>query len=765
MANEQARKVLQQGIAAARAGQQAQAQQLLREAVRRDPQSEAAWLWLSSAAADPKERLFCLRKLLEINPNNENALKGLRALGISDPAAAQAQPTTSIPLPDEARINASMQQLDALLAGYRPLPTAILPIEWARKRRGRVGDNSATLLRVGIAAGVLAALLMIGGAVYLLSGARNGQAIAFLATPTNTPTDTPTPSPTVGYTTTPSLTPRIPDTPTSTLPPPATPGSIYYRPNTPSYPVSNSGPMLTGQAYYAIGRYSTAIAAFSTEMKVNDLSKGTIYDIALYLNVLAQVDSGNAERAAALLRDYKSDSALYHAAVGYVALNKGDTTTALSEAQTAYKADPKLLNAVLIAAHAYFATRDYGKAYDLLSTALRDNPNDATLLIARAQASLGRDDADSALADSGQVLVLDPLSESGYQVRLQALLAHAAKLNDPAARVQAYGTAVLAAQSYLLYYPGATTAWLLYAQARQGEGNLDAAIDAYTQAVVSDQNSNAAVQAYLARGNAYLTERRYKEAYDDFDKVVTLPNSPITAHQGRLTAALALQKFDIAREDLDALSRANPSDSSLIVQRLDLQVRQGKFDGVLDQLSDKFVDALPADSKATALLDRGIARYQNGKYDDALKDVNASLSLAETGTAHYYRGRIYAQQKQYQAAQTEYQWVAYWGDVYGYGFASDASTQVIVLATLLPTNSPTPTPRPPTLTPSDTPLPTNTRTPIPSLTPSQTRTPTITRTPSDTPTASNTPTESNTPLPSRTPFPSRTVAPTRTAKS
>ena len=133
MANEQARKVLQQGIAAARAGQQAQAQQLLREAVRRDPQS---------AAADPKERLFCLRKLLEINPNNENALKGLRALGISDPAAAQAQPTTSIPLPDEARINASMQQLDALLAGYRPLPTAILPIEWARKRRGRVGDNS-----------------------------------------------------------------------------------------------------------------------------------------------------------------------------------------------------------------------------------------------------------------------------------------------------------------------------------------------------------------------------------------------------------------------------------------------------------------------------------------------------------------------------------------------------------------------------------------------------------------------------------------------
>ena len=77
MSTDQAKQLLQQGIAAARAGQSGQARQLLQEAVRRDPRNEAAWLWLSSVAKDPPERIFCLKKVLEINPANENALKGL----------------------------------------------------------------------------------------------------------------------------------------------------------------------------------------------------------------------------------------------------------------------------------------------------------------------------------------------------------------------------------------------------------------------------------------------------------------------------------------------------------------------------------------------------------------------------------------------------------------------------------------------------------------------------------------------------------------
>src|SRR5512146_826638 len=104
MANEQAKHLLQQGIAAARAGQQAQARHLLQEAVKRDPRSEPAWLWLSSVAKDDQERIFCLKQLLAINPNNENAIKGLKQLGVGGPSPikpitpiAPTAPTTSAP--------------------------------------------------------------------------------------------------------------------------------------------------------------------------------------------------------------------------------------------------------------------------------------------------------------------------------------------------------------------------------------------------------------------------------------------------------------------------------------------------------------------------------------------------------------------------------------------------------------------------------------------------------------------------------------------
>src|SRR4051812_4464085 len=162
MSNEQAKQVLQQGIAAARAGNKAEARQLLQEAVKRDPKSETAWLWLSSVAKDNNEAIFCLKQLLAINPNNDMANKKLKELGVSAPAAA-AQPTATVPLVDDQRLNASMSQLDPILKRYQPIPTAAMPFEWMKKKRGRVGDSSAMLLRGGIAGGILLVALLVGG--------------------------------------------------------------------------------------------------------------------------------------------------------------------------------------------------------------------------------------------------------------------------------------------------------------------------------------------------------------------------------------------------------------------------------------------------------------------------------------------------------------------------------------------------------------------------------------------------------------------------
>jgi len=75
--------LLQQGIAAAKAGDKGQAQQILFRVVQANPhteQSEQAWLWLSGAVERDGVRLYCLEKVLEINPNNEAARCGMAML-------------------------------------------------------------------------------------------------------------------------------------------------------------------------------------------------------------------------------------------------------------------------------------------------------------------------------------------------------------------------------------------------------------------------------------------------------------------------------------------------------------------------------------------------------------------------------------------------------------------------------------------------------------------------------------------------------------
>ncbi len=73
--------LLVEGIEAAKAGDKAKARRLLTQAVRRNPDSAEAWLWLSGALDTPQGRAFCLEKVLSIDPANRSAQRGLAALG------------------------------------------------------------------------------------------------------------------------------------------------------------------------------------------------------------------------------------------------------------------------------------------------------------------------------------------------------------------------------------------------------------------------------------------------------------------------------------------------------------------------------------------------------------------------------------------------------------------------------------------------------------------------------------------------------------
>jgi tetratricopeptide (TPR) repeat protein len=95
-----AKKLLQDGIAAAKAGKNNEARMFLEQAVELDERSEQGWLWLSGVVDSLEERRICLEHVLAINPNNEHAQAGLRWLEQQAPPPDES-PTAEISVDEE----------------------------------------------------------------------------------------------------------------------------------------------------------------------------------------------------------------------------------------------------------------------------------------------------------------------------------------------------------------------------------------------------------------------------------------------------------------------------------------------------------------------------------------------------------------------------------------------------------------------------------------------------------------------------------------
>ena len=90
---------LRAGIAALKAGNRAQARDLLLRVVDKDDSNEMAWLWLSGAVDSLEDRQICLENVLTINPNNAAARRGLAKLtGQEQEAQTRATPNTPLSL-------------------------------------------------------------------------------------------------------------------------------------------------------------------------------------------------------------------------------------------------------------------------------------------------------------------------------------------------------------------------------------------------------------------------------------------------------------------------------------------------------------------------------------------------------------------------------------------------------------------------------------------------------------------------------------------
>lgn len=86
---------LQQAIAAVRSGQKKEAQFLLTQVLKEDPDESQAWFLLSQIVDSEQKRLVYLRKTVDLNPDHELAAQRLAQLEGVEPVA-------EVSLPEEA---------------------------------------------------------------------------------------------------------------------------------------------------------------------------------------------------------------------------------------------------------------------------------------------------------------------------------------------------------------------------------------------------------------------------------------------------------------------------------------------------------------------------------------------------------------------------------------------------------------------------------------------------------------------------------------
>lgn len=721
-------ELLQQGIAAARAGDTGTARQLIAKALQLDPLNEQAWLWLTSVAQDDEERIRILSHLLTINPNNEHAIRGLQALGALPPAEPEPTPEPPTPeegayaddtwvdnvIPTEADEAALMEPAEAMpeeaaqfdpsvpfaspvvTAPPPPAPQGIPMIEpsvlayvqqaaeaivneaLAEQEEVTFGDVVWVATRETVREKPRVTLnpLLVGGAVgglVILAGIVFG-IYSLVTRPRSGP-----------------VLPEIASGPRAT--PVAT--ATHTPAPSPTATLLPGQPTLTPEATIAIG------------VPHGDLDFGLTPTVAYFATV------------------HPDNPPLDDAIEKY---RLGDYEAAIEEIPAARESGPDLPDSYYFEGMAYAHLGQYQRAASAINQGLGQAPNMAALHAALGYIYFHDGNLDESRIENQTAKSLDPvlilpyltLAEDYREAELyesalaeveaaleldahnvEVLVAQAEiymAQGDPAsasaignlavyidptseaavlllgrARIalEQYGQAVAPLEQYLSRVnPASAAAWSLLGEARYLEGNQQQALDAFSKALLLSEDSS---EVLVKRGNVFLATGAYEDAYTDFDEAVSLDDTT-EARYGRAQAAFATGRYDRALDDIEVVLDETPLDPEARLLRAEALVETEDYEDAHPELTAlegvEFAD--PA-TLGDVLEYRGRANYYLTFYGDAIIDLERAIEIEETGTRHFYRGLALEATNNVEGAILEYDWVLFWDHLYDYPFADEAA--------------------------------------------------------------------------------------------
>lgn len=492
-------------------GQRSRACDLLTRLLRIDQNNPTYWLWMSSVVESTREQIYCLENVLQLEPDNIAARRGMILLG------AQPAPESVTPAPI-ARRRWTVEEVDELKKDEAARATGIRAVL----------SNSVSRIVVYTGVGILVIAMLFFGVFGL--GSKSGGLIGRVHL-----TITPklwTQKPTV--TLLPTNTPRV-RTPTPTFTGP-TPLWMLLEATYTSTPIYVDTPHPISEAYRA------GIRSYHSDDLENMLQ---------FMEQAAQLEPdavdthyyiGEVQR---LLGDYEQALAAYETAIS---VNPSFAPAYLGRARIylivnpdlgveedlnqAISLDPNLVEAYLALAEYYLQQNNPEAALEVLDYA-EDLAIESPLVhMYRAQAFLSLDDKDAALESAQLAHELDQTLLPAYLTLGQIYL----QIGYPKRATDLLET-------YTLYETENAGAWASLGQALYDSGKSDKAMEAFNKSLDLDENIN---EVYLYRGYIFLDNEEGQIAVNEFFKARALVPDSFDACLGMGRALLVAGRLEDA---------------------------------------------------------------------------------------------------------------------------------------------------------------------------------------------------------------------------
>jgi tetratricopeptide (TPR) repeat protein len=479
--------MLHEAINALRLGKGARARDLLTRLLKTDQKNPTYWVWLSAAVETQKERVYCLQMVLQADPKNAAAKRGLILLGALPP-------DDSVPPFPVNRARLWEEKLT-------------IPQEPKEKKRGWANPVVRLFAIFGIAVVVIG--MFIGGSV--LSSDRAARSL--LRTPTRRPSVTLTFTPTV----TPAF--RTP-TPTFLGPTPLwmflvstyTPTPLYVMTQ---HPVTSRSAFEAGLRFLGAMDYPNALALFQQAINLEPDAP----DLYYYRGETYRGQGNYRSARDAYQEAINQDSAFAPAFLGRARANLGlnPTVEIINDLNEAINLDSNFAEAY-IARGAYLVERNPSAAKTDLETALEITPDSALayLYLADTQLILGENDA--ALESATHANELDMTLVPVYLTLARAYIATGQT-----------SRAVSVLQTYTVFRPNETSAFVQLGIAYNSAGEYEAAVEVLNKAINSNRRN---AEAYFQRGTAYLNLDSPNLAETDFLSAVAYDPFDFDSHLG-----------------------------------------------------------------------------------------------------------------------------------------------------------------------------------------------------------------------------------------